>query len=156
MNNDVVRNWMIRWLLAVAAFHVLVGGLLPWIASSEAFDLYHTGVTSAFWPADAPGQARRMQAWWLSLFGPTVLLMALWMIALIHLAARLRQARIWLWLAGGLLLWAPQDMLVSLRAGYWPHVWIDLLALAAMLPPLLWLWRHDRAAAPAWPTAVRP
>lgn len=88
-----------------------------------------------------------MQAWWLSLFGPTVLLMALWMIGLIRLADRLRQARIWLWLAGGLLLWAPQDMLASLRAGYWPHVWIDLLALAAMLPPLFWLWRHDRAVA---------
>lgn len=146
MTDSALRTWTIRWLLAVAAVHVVIGGLLPWIATSGVFDLYHAGVTSAFWPGAAPAQARGMQAWWLSLFGPTVLLMALWMIALIHLADRLRYARIWLWMVGGLLLWAPQDMLVSLRADYWPHVWIDLLALLAMVPPLLWLWRHDRAA----------
>jgi hypothetical protein len=73
--------------------------------------------------------------------------LGLWMLALIHLGGRLRQPRIWLWLAGGLALWAPQDMLVSLRADYWPHVWIDAAALALMLPPLLWLWRHDASKA---------
>jgi hypothetical protein len=57
-----------------------------------------------------------------------------------------RQAQVWFWLIGGLLLWAPQDMLVSLRADCWPHVWADAAALAIMLPPLLYLWRHDRAA----------
>lgn len=48
---------------------------------------------------------------------------------------------------GWLAVWAPQDILVSLRAACWPHVWADVAALAVMLPPLLWLWRHDAAAA---------
>jgi len=144
MNNLALRTWMIRWLYAVAAGHVVVGALLPWLASAPLLDGYHAGIESAFWGADAPGQARQLQAWWLSLFGPTVLLMALWMVALIHLADRLRQPQVWLWLMAGLVLWAPQDIVVSLRAGIWAHLWIDLFALAVMLPPLFWLWRLDR------------
>jgi hypothetical protein len=69
------------------------------------------------------------------------------MIALIRLADRLRQPSIWLWLIAGLAVWGPQDVLVSLRAACWPHVAADAFALAVMLPPLVWLWRHDGRAA---------
>jgi hypothetical protein len=140
-----MRQWMIRCLLVVSAIHVAVGALLPWLGGAAVFDAYHSGIETAFWPAGAPGEARGLQSWWIALFGPTIQVMALWMIGLIHLADRLRQSGIWLWLIGGLLVWAPQDMLVSLRADCWPHVWMDAAALVLMLPPLLWLWRHDRA-----------
>ena len=145
MQDSAFRKWMIRWLYAAAAGHVLVGALLPWFAAAPLFDGYHGGIEAAFGQAGTPLQARELQVWWISLFGPTVQLMALFMIALIRLADRLRQPQVWLWLAAGLVVWAPQDMLVSLRAAVWPHVWIDLFALAILLPTLLWLWRHDRA-----------
>lgn len=143
----MTRTWMVRWLLAAAAAHVLVGALLPWAADAPALDGYHRGVEAAFWPDGTPAQARALQAWWLALFGPTLQVMGLWMLALVHLAGRLRQPSTWLWLAGGLLVWAPQDVMISLRAACWPHVWTDAAALVLMLPPLLWLWRHDRAEA---------
>lgn len=146
MENKGLRTWMVRWLYAVAAGHVLVGALLPWFAAAPLFGAYHGGIENAFWPAGAPLEARGLQTWWIALFGPTVQLMALFMSALIHLADRLRQPQVWLWLAAGLLVWAPQDILVSLRAQVWPHVWIDLFALVVLVPPLLWLWRRDRAA----------
>jgi len=148
-HQQTLRKWMIRWLFGVAAGHVLVGALLPWFAAEPLFDAYHGGIEAAFWHAGAPLAARGLQTWWISLFGPTVQLMALFMMALIHLADRLRQPQVWLWLAAGLLVWAPQDILVSLRAQVWAHLWIDLFALAILLPPLFWLWRHDsmRAAA---------
>jgi hypothetical protein len=88
-----------------------------------------------------------LQTWWIALFGPTVQVMALFMFALVRLADRLRQPSIWLWLIGGLAVWAPQDMLVSLRADCWPHVAVDAFALALMLPQLAWLWLQDRRAA---------
>lgn len=146
MKNKEFRTWMVRWLFAVAAGHVVAGALLPWFAAAPVFGAYHGGIENAFWPAGAPVEARGLQTWWIALFGPTVQLMALFMMALIHLADRLRQPQAWLWLAAGLLLWGPQDILVSLRAQVWPHVWIDLFALFVLVPPLLWLWRHDRAA----------
>jgi hypothetical protein len=151
MHRDTTRTWIIRWLFAVAAGHVVGGGLLPWVAATPLLDAYHGGVEAAFWVGAAPDGARYLETFWLSLFGPTVQLMALWMMALIHLADQLRQPRIWLWLMAGLVVWAPQDIVVSLRAGVWSHVWVDLLVLALMLPPLFWLWRLDRASAPALP-----
>jgi hypothetical protein len=50
----------------------------------------------------------------------------------------------WGWLMAGLLLWAPQDIVISLSAGMWSHLVIDLLALLVLMPPLVWLYRHDR------------
>jgi hypothetical protein len=47
-------------------------------------------------------------------------------------------------LIAGLLLWAPQDIVISLQAGAWQHVWLDALALAGMLPPLAYLVFIDR------------
>lgn len=149
MGNSGTRSWAIRWLYAVAAGHVLAGALLPWFAAAAVFDGYHGGIEAAFWQAGAPVEARGLQTWWIALFGPTVQLVGLFMIALVHLADRLRQPQVWLWLAAGLLVWAPQDILVSLRAGVWAHLGIDLFALAILLPPLCWLWRHDRARAAA-------
>jgi hypothetical protein len=142
-----MRTMLIRWLLLVTAIHVAIGALLPWLADASVLNAYHAGIEGAFWQTDVPSQARGLQTWWMGLFGATVQVMALWMLALIHLANRLRHPPIWLWLIGGLLIWAPQDMLVSLRANCWPHVWADCAALAVMLPPLAWLWRHDRSAA---------
>jgi hypothetical protein len=134
------RKWAIGWLLLVSAVHVAAGALLPWVGG------YHRGIETAFWPAGAPPEARELQTWWIALFGPTIQVMALFMIALIRLADRLRQPSIWLWLIAGLVIWAPQDVLVSLRAACWPHVAADAFALAVMLPPLVWLWRQDRRA----------
>ncbi len=148
-NNQAMRVWTVRWLYAVAAGHLLVGALLPWVAAAPVFDAYHGGIESAFWQAGAPFEARGLQTWWIALFGPTVQLMALFMAALIRLADRLRQPQVWLWVAAGLLVWAPQDILVSLRAAAWGHVWIDLFAVTILVPPLLWLWRYDRSRAEA-------
>ena len=50
----------------------------------------------------------------------------------------------WGWLIAGIVIWAPQDMLLSAQAQVWSHLWFDGLALFALLPPLFWLYRHDR------------
>jgi hypothetical protein len=147
MGHFDMRKLAVNWLLLVCAAHVAVGALLPWLGGAALFDGYHRGIETAFWPAGAPAEARGLQTWWIALFGPTVQVMALFMFALVRLADRLRQPSIWLWLIGGLALWAPQDMLVSLRADCWPHVAVDAFALALMLPPLAWLWLQDRRAA---------
>lgn len=49
--------------------------------------------------------------------------------------------------ANGPVLWAPQDMLISLRADCWNHVWLDCVALAGMLAPLFYLFFIDRVKA---------
>ena len=141
------RRWLVRWLYAAAVAHLLAGLLLPWIAGLPLLDGYHRSIAAGFWHGDAPAAAHAQQAWWMALFGPTVLSVGVWMFALVQLGDRYRSAAAWAWLMAGIVLWAPQDMLLSLRAGVLANVWLDAFAVAAMLPPMAWLWRIDRRPA---------
>lgn len=145
--SERLRTWAVRLTGASIAAHLVVGMLLPLIVSSPLLEGYHHGIETAFWGADIPPASRALQSWWISLFGPTVQAAAVWMGALAWIGHRQRSAFAWGALIAGLLLWAPQDMLISLRAGCWSHVWLDCIALAGMLPPLVFLFVIDRAKA---------
>jgi hypothetical protein len=138
------RAWIVRWMYAVVISHLLIGFLLPWIGNLPILDSYHQTIERGFWPAGAPIIARQQQIWWISLFGPTVQGLSIWMGALVYIGDRQRSCFAWGWILAGIVIWAPQDMLISLRADAWIHVWIDFFAVMTMLPPLLWLWWHDR------------
>ncbi|MET3133464.1 hypothetical protein AAKU55_003754 [Oxalobacteraceae bacterium GrIS 1.11] len=144
----IQRNWLVNWLYLTVAAHLLAGLLLPWIAGAPLFDAYHRTIEAAFWSGAAPAAARAQQLWWMSLFGATVQAAAIWMAALLRIGDQHRSCLAWGALIAGLLWWAPQDMLISIRAACWAHVWIDALALTAMLPPLCYLWLADRRSAP--------
>jgi hypothetical protein len=132
-------------MYATVLAHLAAGVLLPWVAGAGLFDSYHRGIELFFWGRAAPAPAHAQQLWWISPFGPTVQSVAVWMGALTWMGDRQRNAFAWGALIAGIVLWAPQDMLISLRADCWPNVWLDSLALATVLPPLLWLFRRDRA-----------
>ncbi|MBI6925268.1 cell division protein [Pseudomonas putida] len=137
------RRARIRWLQAVTLMHLLVGLGLTWGGNTALLDAYQQSIEHAFWGHAAPAVARQQQLWWLALFGATLQSYSLFMFGLIHLGDRLRSRHAWAWLTVGIVLWAPQDVLVSLQAGMWTHLVIDGLALLALLPPLIWLYRHD-------------
>ncbi|HEF5875315.1 TPA: DUF393 domain-containing protein [Burkholderia cenocepacia] len=142
---DSARRIVVRCMYAAAIAHLLVGVVMPWIAGASWLDAYHRSIESHFWTGAAPEAARAQQVWWVSLLGATVQCAAVWMLALVHLGNRLRNREVWGWLLAGLSIWAPQDMLLSWQAQVWGHVAIDVVALVAMVPPLVWLWRRDTA-----------
>jgi predicted DCC family thiol-disulfide oxidoreductase YuxK len=139
------RGWVVRWMYAAAIVHLLVGAALPWLAGAPVLEPYHRGIEQHFWASAAPAQARSHEIWWIALLGATVQCTAIWMLALVHLGNRLRLRSAWRWLLAGLLIWAPQDMLISLQAQVWSNVAADTLALLLMVPPLLWLSGKDPA-----------
>ena len=141
------RTWLVRWMYAAALAHLAVGMVLPWVGNIALLDGYHQGIEQAFWGTAAPAPARAQQVWWLGLFGATVQCAAVWMLALVRMGDRQKNASAWGWLITGLLVWAPQDMWISMQAGVWAHLWADAFALASMLPPLFWLYFHDRKVA---------
>jgi hypothetical protein len=142
--NDQGRRWVVMWMYGVVIGHLIVGLMLPWISNLSELDAYHRIVEAGFWSDAAPAAARQQQIWWISLFGPTIQSLSLWMGVLVYIGDRQRNAMVWAWLAIGIVVWGPQDMAISLRADAWIHVWIDCFAMATMLPPLFWLWWHDR------------
>lgn len=138
-------RWLpVGWLYAVALVHLFGSVVVTWATPYGLFDGYLGSLELAFWGQSAPAPARAQQAWWLALFGATLQSYALYMLALVHLGHRLKMPMIWGWLIAGIVLWAPQDILISLQAGVWSHVWVDAAVLLALLPPLFWLYRHDR------------
>lgn len=147
MTRESLRTWTVRYVYATIAAHLLVGALLPLAADAALFDGYHRAIEAAFWGPDIPPQARAQQVWWIALFGPTVQAAAVWMGALAWIGDRQRLAFAWGALIAGIVLWAPQDILISLQAHCWAHVWLDSFAVAAMLPPLLFLFLTDRRKA---------
>jgi hypothetical protein len=131
-------------MYAVVIVHLLVGLLLPWIDRLTIVETYHRDIEAAFWSNGAPAAARAQQVWWIDLFGPTIQGVALWMGALVHLGDKYRSVFAWTALIIGVVIWAPQDMWISLRADEWIHVWIDCLSLVVIVPPLLWLRKNDK------------
>ena len=139
-----VRPWVVKWMYGVVAGHVIAGVLLPWIGNLSLFDAYLESVATGFWPLGAPAEGRAQQVWWISLFGPTIQSVAVWMGALTYIGDKQRSPFAWMSLIVGVAIWAPQDMLISLRGDAWVHVWIDSVAVLVTLPPLFWLWMIDR------------
>lgn len=140
------RKWLVRCLYASAVLHLLAGLALPWVADAAALSWYHAVL--------GPTEQHARQAWWLALFGPTIQCVGLWMLALVWFGDTRREPAAWLWTGAGLLLWGPQDIMVSLRAAVWPNVWLDLATLAVLLPATWRLYRLDRAGAAAAASAA--
>lgn len=141
-----LRRGLVAWLYAVALGHLLGGVVFTWAGPSGIFDGYLSSLEHAFQNQAVSGASRAQQAWWLSLFGATLQSYSLYMLALVHIGNRLKGSMAWGWLIIGLLVWAPQDILLSIQANVWSHVWLDTFALLVLLPPLLWLFCHDRCA----------
>lgn len=143
MTYELLRPWLIRWLYALAALHFLVGLLIPWTIHHAIFSDYHQHILNHFWPAEIPAAAVELQTWWMSILGATIENLAILMAVLIYVGDRYRIPLVWGWMIISLLVWAPQDMVISLTNQAWSHVWIDVFALFAFLPPLFVLWRGD-------------
>ncbi|ROM66184.1 cell division protein [Pseudomonas brassicacearum] len=142
---STLRKALVAWLYAAALMHLLAGITLSWAGHSGLLDGYLQNIEQTFWgAATVPAIASEQQVWWLALFGATLQSYALYMLALVHIGNRLKSAMPWAWIIAGILLWAPQDMLISAQARVWSHLWLDSLALLLLLPPLFWLYRHDR------------
>ncbi|MCJ8203617.1 cell division protein [Pseudomonas sp. RGM2987] len=140
-----LRQALITWLYAAAILHLLAGLTLSWAGHSGLLDDYLLTLEQAFWGSEmAPAAARAQQVWWVALFGATLQSYSLYMLALVHIGSRLKSPMPWAWIIAGIVLWAPQDMLFSAQARVWSHLWLDSFALLVLLPPLFWLYRHDR------------
>lgn len=137
-----VRFWLVGWLYLVALGHFFVAVGITWFADFPGFTGYHQRILSVFGFSDAA--AMEMHLWWMALFGATLQAFALFMLALIYVANRYSHSTIWFVLACVILLWVPQDIFISIKKNVWMHVWIDLAAVIALVPPLIILWRIDR------------
>ncbi|OZI66157.1 cell division protein [Bordetella genomosp. 4] len=141
-----LRRMLVAWLYAAALAHLLVGLTLTWAGHTGLLDDYVHHIEQAFWGTTPPEPAHTQQIWWLALFGATLQSYSLYMLGLVHIGNRYKIPSIWGWMIVGIVVWAPQDIWISLQAGIWSHLWVDSFALLVLLPPLFWLYRLDKRA----------
>ncbi|GGY80490.1 hypothetical protein GCM10011613_26900 [Cellvibrio zantedeschiae] len=142
MNKKTFRSWLIYWIYFVSFGHFAVGFLVAWFSNLSTFYAYHHSILERF--GDLSAQAYQLQIWWISLFGATVQNLAIFMGVLTYVASKYRISLVWNSMVIGLIVWAPQDILISLQVDMWLHVWVDAIVLAVMLPPLMMLSWLDR------------
>jgi hypothetical protein len=143
MQVQKLRLVLVGWMVSAALVHLLVGLLMPWLAASPWTDAYHQLIEAGFWREGAPLAARAQQIWWMSLFGATVQSLAVCMLVLTLIGHWHRSRLAWGGLITAIILWAPQDMAISLQAGVIVNVWIDAIAVLLLVPPLGVLWWID-------------
>jgi hypothetical protein len=133
------------WLLALAWLHLAVGIALPFVAYSGAFGYYSGLLQQIFWPSAAvPAETVEFQRWIVALFGPTLASVGVVMVYLVR--AGIRTGETWPWTAIllALAVWAPGDIGISMMRNFRLHLWVDIAALLAMVPPAVVL--RTRAA----------
>ena len=122
-----------------AILHILTGLGMTWWGDSLVFETYHQMVLTQI-----PNAGRTLEQVWFSLFGATLQLVGMMLLALIYCAQKFRSAKLWTFLIVGLCLWAAQDIFLSLRYALWLNVVVDLAALLWSVPCLVCLVLFDR------------
>lgn len=140
----VVRPYMVMWLYLVAAGHLLGALIMTWLSDRSWLEGYSLHVLQAFGIPPEQLAVTALQVWWMSLFGATLQIFSLLLLLLIRCGDVYRADWVWLGLMLGLVGWAPQDMYFSYQKGIWVNEWVDLAALAILMPPLVVLWLMDR------------
>ena len=146
MSITQVQKWrliLVTWMITAALVHLLVGLLMPWLAASPWTEAYHQLIEAGFWRAAAPSAARAQQVWWMGIFGATIQSLAICMLVLTLIGHFHRSRLAWGGLIASIILWAPQDIALSLQAGVIVNVWIDAIAVLLLVPPLGMLWWID-------------
>lgn len=137
MNILKVRTYLIHYLYLWVIIHLLVGLLLPWLKYFPILEPYHNSIESAIFGSNIPEHARQLHLWWMGLFGATVQFASIYMGLLVYVGDKYKLNVIWKGMIVGLLVWAPQDMYVSLQYTIYSHVVMDMLVLIMIIPVLL-------------------
>jgi hypothetical protein len=134
-----MRPYLVYWLYAVAVAHFIAAILMTWFIDMPWLTEYHKTVLTSFGFSLNDSNAANLHQWWMSLFGATLQSFSLFMLALIYLGNRHRSVMAWTCLVATILLWAPQDIIISMQQQIWSHVWVDSIATAALVLPLIGL-----------------
>lgn len=139
MNTLKIRTYLINYLYLWVIIHLLVGLLLPWLKYFPILDSYHNSIEIAIFGRNIPEHARNLHLWWMGLFGATVQFASIYMGLLVYVGDKYKLNIIWKGMIIGLLVWAPQDMYISLQYKIYSHVVMDVLVLIMIVPVLIWL-----------------
>jgi hypothetical protein len=139
------RTRAINFLQFIALIHVLVGVVLPLYAYSDFFYAYSNLIRDAFWQTQMqPTAAIDFERWIIALFGPTVASWGVLLFTLTCYSKKIPSLKPWLGILAATAIWGALDIGISMSKGFYMHLVIDLLAIAAIVVPTAYLFRLDK------------
>ena len=134
-------------LQLLAMLHILVGLTLPWLVEWPPFGFYNRHLLAAF-NTDMP-EALALGKFMIGILGPTVASWGLLFLFVVTISFTTRSRRGWYCMVVAVTGWSLFDMYLSIRAGVWLNLLIDLIVLSVLLIPLVRTrhWFFDTPAA---------
>jgi hypothetical protein len=132
------------WLQLIGWSHVLGGVSLPWLLHSDLISNYRAQVFQAL---QLPPEAQPAALVLMSFMGPTIASWGVLFLFMVRTTLPKKAPNPMLFLGWSIIAWAPLDMWLSWQAGIYFNIWLDLLVIAAIAPPMWWLSRNVKASA---------
>lgn len=122
-------------LQTLALLHIVAGLLLPWIVEWPPFAFYHRHLLGAF-ATEAP-EALALGKFMLGILGPAVASWGLLFLFTVNVSFATRSRNGWYIMVIAISGWILFDMYLSIRAGVYLNLLIDLVVLALLMTPLI-------------------
>jgi hypothetical protein len=137
VTDDARFRFWLRWLYFAFVGSTIIGVALVSASGTALFGWWNGPIARNFWGRPAfPADADAYRGWITAVLGATL---AAWSVlgALVTRSAFARRER---WardaIVASLVVWFPLDTIASMAAGVWVNVWFNVVALAALTPPL--------------------
>ena len=130
---DFKRAKLLLEILAI--LHIIVGIILPFTVDSWLFTYYNRQMLAAFNTDSA--EALELGKFMLGILGPTIASWGVIFLFLVRHAYGTRSKSAWYYMLAAIIGWSAYDMALSILAGVYLNVLIDLVVLILLLTPLI-------------------
>lgn len=122
-------------LQTLAVLHIIAGLLLPWLVELPQFGFYNRLLLAAFNTESL--EALALGKFMIGILGPTVASWGLLFLFVVNVSFASRSRSGWCFMVIAITGWCLLDMYLSVRAGVYLNLLIDLIVLWLLLTPLI-------------------
>ena len=124
-----------RLLEILAILHIIIGMMLPFLIDSWLFTYYNKQLLAAFNTDSA--EAQELGKFMLGILGPAIASWGVLFLFMVRYAYSTASKAAWFYLLAAIIGWSAYDMALSIIAGVYLNVIIDLVVLVVLLTPLI-------------------
>ena len=124
-----------RLLEILAILHIIVGLILPFLVDTWLFTFYNNQLLAAFNTDSA--EALALGKFMIGILGPSIASWGILFLFLVRYAYSTGSRMAWFYMLAAIIVWSAYDIYLSIIAGVYLNVMIDLVVLCFLLVPLL-------------------
>lgn len=129
-----------QFLSLLAILHIIVGLILPFMVNTWLFDYYNEKMLAAFNTSSI--ESLELGKFMVGILGPSIASWGVLFLFLVQHAYRTGFSSAWFTMIIAIVVWSLYDMALSIIAGVYLNVLIDIFVMALLLVPLIMTKSH--------------